>query len=221
VHGTEDPPLPIGVARYMAERIPGARLLELPGELHFPAGAALDQTIDEIERFLVGVWQAGGWDDAEPERVLTTVLSLDILNSSGRVTDLEQHHAWVRRELRRFRGTELQSAGDGVLASFDGPARAIRCGCAIVETARELGLKVRVGLHTGECELIDGKVAGIAVHTAARVAERAGPGEVVVTGTVKDLVAGSRIGFADRGMHELKGIPGEWRLLAVELGSAR
>jgi DNA-binding SARP family transcriptional activator/pimeloyl-ACP methyl ester carboxylesterase/class 3 adenylate cyclase len=221
VHGTDDPPLPIGVARYMAERIPGARLFELPGELHFPAGAALDRTMDEIERFLAGVWQAGGWDDAEPERVLTTVLSFDIVDSSARVTDLEHQHAWVRRELRRFRGTELDSPGDGVLASFDGPARAIRCGCAIVEAVRELGLKVRVGLHTGECELIDGKVAGIAVHTAARVAERAGPGEVVVTGTVKDLVAGSRIGFVDRGMHELKGIPGEWRLLAVELGSAR
>jgi DNA-binding SARP family transcriptional activator/pimeloyl-ACP methyl ester carboxylesterase len=227
VHGGDDPPLPVEGARYIAERIPGARLLELPGELHFPAGAALDRAMDEIERFLAGVWEAGGWDETEPERVLATVLFCDIVDSSARAAELgdrawrellEHHHVHLRRELRRFRGTVRRSVGDGVLASFDGPARAIRCGCAIVETMRELGLAVRVGLHTGECELSDAKIAGIAVDTGARVAEWAGPGEVLVTGTLKDLVAGSGIRFADRGVHELKGIPGEWRLLSVELG---
>jgi class 3 adenylate cyclase len=126
---------------------------------------------------------------------------------------LERHHELVRRQLARFRGKEVDSAGDGFFASFDGPARAIRCGCAIAEAMPELGLKVRVGLHTGECELLDGKVA---VHTGARVAANDQSGEVLVSSTVKDLVAGSGLAFEDRGQHELKGIPGEWRLYAVE-----
>jgi class 3 adenylate cyclase len=129
---------------------------------------------------------------------------------------LERHHALVRRELLRFRGRELDTAGDGFLASFDGPARAIRCACAIVASLRELDLQIRAGLHTGECELVDGKVAGIAVHTGARVAAQAQPGEVLVSSTVKDLVAGSGIRFADRGARELAGVPGEWHLFAVE-----
>ena len=164
--------------------------------------------MDEIERFLAGAWEADGWDETEPERVLATVLFGDIVDSRARAAELgdrawqellEHHDAHLRRELRRFRGTARHSAGDGFLASFDGPARAIRCGCVIVETMRELGVEVRVGLHTGECELIDGTIAGIAVDTGARVAEQAGPGEVVVTGTVKDLVAGSGIRLASLG----------------------
>jgi len=129
---------------------------------------------------------------------------------------LQRHHELVRRQLVRFRGREVDTAGDGFLASFDGPARAIRCATAIVEGVRALGLEVRAGLHTGECELLDGKVAGIAVHTGARVASHAAPGEVLVSSTVKDLVAGSGITFQDRGTHELHGVPGEWHLYAVE-----
>ena len=129
---------------------------------------------------------------------------------------LEQHHQLVRRQLVRFRGHEVDTAGDGFFASFDGPARAIRCACAIVETMPQVGLDVRAGLHTGECELADGKVAGIAVHTGARVAANAQPGEVLVSSTVKDLVAGSGIIFQDRGLYALKGIPGEWPLYAVQ-----
>jgi class 3 adenylate cyclase len=159
--------------------------------------------------------------------VLATVLFTDIVRSSERATEvgdrgwrelLERHHALVRRELLRFRGRELDTAGDGFLAAFDGPARAIRCACAIVDSLRELDVEIRAGLHTGECELVDAKVAGIAVHTGARVAAQAQPGEVLVSSTVKDLVAGSGIRFADRGVRELAGVPGEWHLFAVEGG---
>jgi class 3 adenylate cyclase len=152
------------------------------------------------------------------------VLFSDIVGSSEKAVALGdrawrelllRHHALVRRELVRFRGQEVDTAGDGFFASFDGPARAIQCGCAIAEAMPELGLEVRVGLHTGECELVDGKVAGIAVHTGARVAANAQPGEVLVSSTVRDLVAGSGLTFEDRGSHELKGIPGEWQLYAV------
>jgi class 3 adenylate cyclase len=129
---------------------------------------------------------------------------------------LERHHDVVRRQLGRFRGSEVDTAGDGFFATFDGPARAIRCACAVTEAVREIGMDVRAGLHTGECELLGGKVTGIAVSIGARVAAQAGPGEVIVSSTVKDLVAGSGIRFADRGAAELKGVPGEWRLFAVE-----
>jgi class 3 adenylate cyclase len=225
VHGTENPINPIGGARYMAERIAGARLVELEGELHLPAGAALARTLDEIEAFLTEVWQAGGWEEPEPERVLATILFTDIVDSTERAAVLgdrawhellQHHHELVRRQLARFRGREVNTAGDGFFASFDGPARAIRCAQAIVEGVDALGLEVRTGLHTGECELVDGKVAGIAVHTGARVASEAAPGEVLVSSTVKDLVAGSGLAFQDRGTHELKGLPGEWRLFAVD-----
>jgi class 3 adenylate cyclase len=149
----------------------------------------------------------------------------DIVRSSEKATELgdrgwrdllEQHHALVRRELVRFRGRELDTAGDGFLAVFDGPARGIRCASAIVERVPDLGLAVRAGLHTGECEVVDGKVAGIAVHTGARVAAQAEAGEVLVSSTVKDLVAGSGLRFVERGFHELSGVPGEWRLFAVD-----
>jgi len=157
--------------------------------------------------------------------VLATILFTDIVGSSERAAELgdrlwrellDRHHASVRRELSRFRGQEVDTAGDGFLATFDGPARAIRCACSIVDAVKDLGLDVRVGLHTGECELADRRISGIAVHTGARVASVAGAGDVLVSHTVKDLVAGSGLRFDDRGSHELKGIPGEWRLYRVE-----
>jgi Adenylate cyclase, family 3 (some proteins contain HAMP domain) len=157
----------------------------------------------------------------EPNRVLATVLFTDIVGSTERATELgdrrwrellEAHHSTVRRQLERFRGRELDTAGDGFLASFDGPARAIRCASAAIDAVRGLGLEIRAGVHTGECEVAGDKLAGIAVHIGARVAGRAGPGEVLVSSTVRDLVAGSGLEFEDRGAAELKGVPGEWRL---------
>jgi class 3 adenylate cyclase len=224
-HGTDNPILPIAGARYLAERVAGAKLVELEGQRHLPVGAALDRTMDEIEGFLTEIWKTGGWDEPEPDRVLATVLFTDIAGSTERAAKLGdrawhdllgRHHELVRRQLVRFRGEEVNTAGDGFVASFDGPARAIRCACAVVESVRELEIEVRAGLHTGECELVNGKVSGIAVHTGARVAAEAGPSEVLVSSTVKDLVAGSGLAFQDRGLHELKGIPGEWRLYAVK-----
>ena len=157
-------------------------------------------------------------------RRLATVLFIDIVGSTALATELgdarwrdllQQHHAIIRRELVRFRGREIDSAGDGFFASFDGPARGVRCACAITDAVRELGIEVRAGLHTGECELIDEKVGGVAVHIGARVASSAEAGEVRVSSTVKDLVAGSGLEFEERGAHELKGIPGQWQLFAV------
>jgi class 3 adenylate cyclase len=209
--------------RYIAERIPGARFVELPGIDHFPAINA-DQILDEVEEFLTGVRPV-----PQPDRILATVLFTDIVGSTQKAAELgdarwrellQQHHALIRRQLDRFHGTEIDTAGDGFFASFDGPARAVRCACAISETVPELGLAVRAGLHTGECELIDGKVGGVAVHIGARVAAAAAPGEVLVSSTVRDIVAGSGILFQERGVTELKGLPGEWRLFAVARGSA-
>jgi pimeloyl-ACP methyl ester carboxylesterase len=225
VHGTDDDTVPLEGARYMAQRISGARLVELPGAGHLMVGDVAYDLVDEIERFLSAVSEERGWAQAEPDRVLATVLFTDIVDSSARLAELgdrawrdllERHHELVRRELQRFRGQEVDTAGDGFFASFDGPARGILCASAIVDVMGDLELEVRAGLHTGECEIVDGKVAGIAVHTGARVASQAEPGEVLVSSTVKDLVAGSGIGFTDRGTHELKGVPGDWRLFAVE-----
>ena len=224
VHPAEDPTFPIGGARYMAERIPGAQLVEAPGNASFT-----ERLLDEAERFLLGVWEAGGLEELEPDRVLATILFTDIVGSTERAASLgdrawhellDRHHGLVRRQLLRFRGKEVNTEGDGFFASFDGPARAIRCACAIVESMPELGLQIRAGLHTGECDLVDGKVAGIAVHIGARVAAHAQPYEVLVSSTVKDLVAGSQLVFEDRGSHELKGVPGEWRLFAASRVSA-
>lgn len=209
--------------RYLAERITGSRFVELPGADFTPGLGDQDHLFAELERFLADVGE--GKTDVETDRVLATVLFTDIVDSSERAASLgdrawrellERHHALVRGHLSRFRGVEVDTAGDGFFASFDGPARAIRCACAIVRTVPELGLEVRAGLHTGECELVDGKVAGIAVHTGARVASHAQRGEVLVSGTVKDLVAGSGLAFDDRGSHELKGIPGKWQLYSVQ-----
>jgi pimeloyl-ACP methyl ester carboxylesterase/class 3 adenylate cyclase len=224
IHRVGDRACDVADARFAAEQIPGAVYVELPGDDHLPWVADSEAIAGEVERFLTDIWAGGGWPEPEPERVLSTVLFTDIVGSSERAVALgdrawrellERHHEIVRRELGRFRGKEMDAAGDGFFASFDGPARAIRCACAIVDGVGDLGLGVRTGLHTGECELIDGKVAGIAVHTGSRVASRAGPGEVLVSSTVKDLVAGSGIRFEERGPHELKGIPGEWHLFAV------
>jgi len=226
VHGDRDH-VPVEGGRWMAAHIAGARMLELAGSRHVPVGEHLERSVSEIKSFLEGVWESEPLD-GEPDRVLSTVLFTDIVESSERAVELgdrawrdllEQHHELVRRQLIRYRGREVDTAGDGFFASFDGPARGIRCACAILEQVRPLGLKVRAGLHTGECEVIDGKVAGIAVHTGARVASSAGAGEVFVSSTVKDLVAGSGIRFEDRGARELKGLPGAWQLFAVDTAS--
>jgi class 3 adenylate cyclase len=209
-------------SRYLAAHVPGARLVELPGGDFVPYLGDQEQLFAELESFLADVREEQ-WP-TEPDRVLATVLFTDIVGATTRAVELgdrawrellERHHALVRRQLVRFRGQEVDTAGDGFFASFDGPARAIRCACAIADSLSELGLDVRAGLHTGECELIDGKVTGIAVHTGARVASHAKSGEVLVSQTVKDLVAGSGLSFDDRGAHELKGVPGEWRLYSV------
>jgi pimeloyl-ACP methyl ester carboxylesterase len=210
-------------ARYLAERIAGARYVELHGDDHLPWVGDADAIVAEIRAFLASVGD-GFREDELTDRVLATVLFTDIVGSTAKAAELGDrrwrellaaHHARVRRQLVRFRGRELDTAGDGFFASFDGPARAIRCACAISESVRELGLELRTGLHTGECEVVDGKVGGIAVHIGARVAAEADPGEVVVSSTVKDLVAGSGIEFRERGSAQLKGVPGEWRLFAV------
>ena len=223
LHRVEDH-LPIEVARWTASQIPGARLVELPGGPHFPFLGDSEALVREIQAFVTGVYRGGGWDAPEPDRVLATILFTDIVGSTAKAVELgdrawrelvEQHHALVRGQLARFRGRELDTAGDGFFASFDGPARAIRCACAITEAVHELGIDVRAGLHTGECEAIEGKVGGIAVHIGARVAAEARPGEVLVSSTVKDLVAGSGLQFEERGAATLKGVPGEWRLFAV------
>jgi len=225
VQRTGDRFMPRDVGRYVADRIPGAQYEELPGEDWIPWFGDAAAVIDVVERFLTDVWRERSWEDAEPDRVLTTVLFTDIVESTAKAAEvgdrvwrelLQEHHALVRRQLARFRGVEVDTAGDGFVATFDGPARAIRCASAIVEAARDLGVELRAGLHTGECEAIEGKVGGIAVHLGARVAASAEPGEVLVSSTVKDLVAGSGLVFSDRGIHELKGIPGEWHLYAAE-----
>jgi class 3 adenylate cyclase len=203
--------------RYLADHIDGAKFVELPGGDVSVATSA--DGIEEIVEFLTGERPA-----VEVDRILTTLLFTDIVGSTERAASLGDHawrslldaHDWVVRDhLRRFRGREINTTGDGFVACFDGPARAIRCGEAIIGATRGLGIEVRAGLHTGECEVRGDDLGGLAVHIAARVGAHAGPGEVLVSGTVKDLVAGSSIEFLDRGEHELKGVPGMWRLYGV------
>jgi class 3 adenylate cyclase/alpha-beta hydrolase superfamily lysophospholipase len=208
IHCTDDSLISVEHARFLVEHIPGARLLELPGDDHL--FFIHEQIVDAIEEFVTGSVSA-----AEGHRVLATVLFTDIVGSTARAEQLgdqrwrnllEAHHTTVRRELARFRGNEVRSLGDGFLATFDGPARAVRCACSIAEAVRALDIQVRSGLHTGEIEVAGDDVQGIAVHIASRVSALAGPGEVLVSRTVKDLVAGSGLRFHERGRHSLKGL---------------
>jgi pimeloyl-ACP methyl ester carboxylesterase len=212
------------VGRYLADRIPGAEFVELDGADHLPWTGDSAALVERVRRFVTPLWEQRVWEDAEQDTVLATVLFTDIVDSTATAAGLgdrrwrdllEQHHMRIRRELARYRGTEIDTAGDGFFARFDGPARAIRCAGAIQKSVTEIGLEVRAGVHTGECELLDDKVTGIAVSIGARVASRAQAGEVLVSQTVRDLVAGSGLVFEDRGTAELKGVPGEWRLFAV------
>jgi pimeloyl-ACP methyl ester carboxylesterase len=219
VHTVHDQICHVENARWLARNIPNSRYLELDGLDHVPWGDRSDEIVGEIQEFLTGTRDAG-----TPDTVLATVLFTDIVDSTAhasRIGDrrwrelLTSHNDRIRRELDRHRGREIDTTGDGFLASFDGPARAIRCARAAIESVRDLGLQLRAGLHTGECEILDGKLGGIAVHIGARVAALAGPGEVLVSGTVRDLVAGSGIEFLDRGLARLKGVEGEWRLFSA------
>ena len=225
LHRTQIAVFGVEGGRFLAEHIQGARLVELPGRNMAPAvGDGQEELFEELARFCSEI-RSGAWQPEEPDRMLATVLFTDIVASTEKMADLgdrrwrellDGHHAAIRRQLSRFRGVEMDTAGDGFFARFDGPARAIRCAQAASESVRELEIEVRFGLHTGECELVDGKVAGIAVSVGARIAAAAQPGEVLVSSTVKDLVAGSEIRFQDRGSHELRGVPGEWHLYAAE-----
>jgi pimeloyl-ACP methyl ester carboxylesterase len=215
----DDRDVKVEEARYIAARIPGAKLVELPGADHSAWVGQTGPLLDEIEEFLTGVRRG-----PEPDRVLATVLFTDIVGSTehaSRVGDrawtdlVERHHAAIRRELDRFRGREIDTAGDGFLSTFDGPARAARCALEAAQVVRPLGLEIRAGLHTGEVELAGDKVRGLAVHIGSRIASLAGPGEVLSSSTVKDLVAGSGLRFEERGEHELKGVPGRWWVFAV------
>jgi class 3 adenylate cyclase len=206
--------------RYLAEHIDGARYVELPGRDNLIWAGDQERLIEEIQEFLTGTRPV-----VEPDRVLATVMFTDIVDSTVRASDigdvrwrdlLARHDDLIRRELERHRGREVKTTGDGFLATFDGPARGVRCAQAIGSALSPLGIQIRAGLHTGEVELTGDDVRGIAVHIGARVAALAGGGEVFVSGTVKDLVAGSEIQFEDRGVHSLKGLPGEWRLFAVK-----
>jgi class 3 adenylate cyclase len=219
LHRAGDRSLPIEGSRYLAKHIRGAKLVELSGDDHLPFVGDQDSILDEIEQFLTGVRRGPAAD-----RVLATILFTDIVGSTEHAAVLgdrdwrdllDRHHVLVRRELERWRGREVDTAGDGFLATFDGPARAIRCAFAVRDAVRELGLDIRAGMHTGECEVLGATIAGIAVHIGARVSALAAAGEVLVSSTVKDLVAGSGIEFEERGDHELKGVPGTWRIYAV------
>jgi class 3 adenylate cyclase len=220
LHRSGDVFVDVGGGRYVAAHIPEAKYVELPGVDHPPFVGDAEAVLQEVEEFLTGVRPA-----PEPDRVLATVLFTDIVRSTERAAELGDrrwrdllgaHHTAVRRELERFRGREVDTAGDGFLATFDGPARAVRCARAIHDAVRPLGIELRAGLHTGEIELLGDDIGGIAVHIAARVAALAGPGEVLASSTVKDLVAGSGLRFEDRGTRALKGVPDEWRLFAAE-----
>jgi class 3 adenylate cyclase len=220
VHRSGDRVIPVEGGRYLAGAIPGARLVEVPGADHFPWVGDAEAILGEVEHFATGARRA-----VEPDRVLATVLFVDMVDSTRQVAELGDRawrellgrfHALARRQLERFRGREIDTTGDGFFATFDGPARAIRCACAIRDGVAALGIEVRAGLHTGECEVLGPKVSGIAVHTGARICASAEPNEVRVSSTVKELVAGSSLRFADRGRHALRGVSGEWQLFAAE-----
>ena len=220
IHRKDDVQVNVEGGRRLAEGIPNAKYVELPGLDHMPmVGENSYRILDEIAQFLTGEWRP-----IETETVLATVLFTDIAESTKRAADLgnqrwkdllENHHNRVRGELSHYRGKEIDTAGDGFFATFDRPARGIWCACAIQESVSSLGIKLRTGLHTGECELMGDKVSGLAVNIGSRVMDKSEPGEILVSSTVKDLVAGSDLQFNDRGKHTLKGIPGEWRLFQV------
>jgi len=223
IHRDHDYIVPPECGRYLADHIPGARFLELPGGWHLNGSmGGENDALDAVEEFLTGRRR----EPAVPvDRVLKTVMFTDIVDSTARLAAegdrrwheiLDAHDAMIRRELDRFRGQEVNTTGDGFLAAFDGPGRAINCAQAVATRSHSLGVEIRAGVHSGECELRGDDLAGIAVHIGARVAALAGPGEVLVTSTVRDLVNGSDIDFVDRGRHALKGVPGEWDVLAVE-----
>lgn len=209
-----------GASRYMAERIPGAKFVELPGRDHLPWVGNADAILDEVEDFLTGMRRG-----PDPDRVLATVMFTDV-ESTRKAAELGDHR-WrdvltsfqdlARDHVPRFRGREIDTAGDGLLAAFDGPARAVRAAAAVRADVRRLGLEVRAGLHTAECEIMGAKLGGVAVHIGARIAGLAKGGEVLVSSTVRDLVAGSGLKFADRGQHALKGVPGDWHIVAVDM----
>jgi class 3 adenylate cyclase len=220
IHRSGDYIAPVEAGRYTAEHIPSATFVELPGDFHLSARPGdEDEAMDLVEQFLTGTR-----GDPEVDRILATVLFTDIVGSTERASALGDH-AWhdlldrhdrlTRAEIDRFRGREIKTLGDGFLAAFDGPGRAVRCAKAITDEARRIGIEVRCGLHSGECEVRDEDLAGIAVHIGARIGGLAQPGEVLVSTTLKDLVIGSGIEFSDRGEHDLKGVPGAWRLFAV------
>jgi pimeloyl-ACP methyl ester carboxylesterase len=227
LHRRDDVFIDVSAGRYVAENIPEAKLVELPGRDHIAWIGDADSVLNEIEEFLTGVRHV-----PERDRVLATVLFIDMVRSTEKAAtlgdhrwrdQLESYYATVRRELSRFMGREINTAGDSVLATFDGPARAIRCACAIRDAVRQLGIEIRAGLHTGECQVMaDGaNVGGIAVHIGARVVAAARPSEVLVSSTVKDLVVGSGLRFEGRGTRSLRGIPAKWRLFAVENDSSQ
>jgi class 3 adenylate cyclase len=220
LHRTGDLDANVAEGRWIAGQIPGARFIELAGDDHLPWVGDQDRLLDEAEEFLTGTRPP-----PEIDRVLATVLFTDIVGSTERAVELGdrqwrellgRHHALVRRELERFRGREIDTAGDGFFATFDGPGRAVRAACRIRETVAELGVTIRAGLHTGELEIMGDKLGGVAVHAGARVLALAQPGEILVTRTVVDLVAGAGITFEARGTHSLRGLPGDWLLFAVQ-----
>ena len=225
LHRTGDPVDSVEAGRDLARRIPGATFIELPGEDWMAWAGDQGRLLGEVESFLKGIRE----EEASFDRVLATVLFTDIVSSTSKAAELgdsawkrllEHHHAVVRSLLGRYRGTEISTAGDGFFATFDGPARAVKCAQAIVEAIRGLGIEVRTGVHTGECQTIDGNVGGLGVVIGARVGSLAHASEVLASSTVKDLTAGSGLVFEDAGEHELKGVPDRWRLYRVVDGAA-
>ena len=222
-HRVGDQVVDVAAGQYLADRIVGARFVELPGADHSPFTGSSAELIAVTREFIDEVSREPTWH--EPNRVLATVVFTDIVGSTGKAAELgdarwrevlQQHHSAIRRQLSRYGGKEVDTSGDGFFARFEGPARAIRCAQTIREVVGDLGLSLRIGLHTGECEIVDGKVTGIAVHIGARIAEAAEPDEVLVSSTVKDLVAGSGLQFEARGAAAMKGVPGDWQLYAVK-----
>ena len=219
LHKRDDRCTPLAEGKYIADHVPGAKFVELPGADHWP-WVGHDEAVEEIQEFLTGMR-----DVAEADRSVATVMFIDIVDSTKRTAELGDRrgadllgsfYSVVRRELDRYRGREIDTAGDGFFVTFDGPARAIRCATALVDAVNRLGIQIRVGIHTGECERVAEKVGGLGVVIGARVGALAGAGEILVSRTVADLVVGSDVRFQKRGSHELKGVPGEWELYAVD-----